>query len=225
MASKDSLFATEWPAWAWAANLGFLALLWWAHRTRVRRGHRPAEDEALVWGATALVALFLVTLPFVACEMSLAVQFQISRVFWLVDFLALVYVIAAVIEQMPARLEADASAATLDATRPRCAAAARDCHGRGAYVMLVERPDVRCSRCTCRSAWEDAMRLVARSRRDSHVLADPGHAMEVRHQRARLGRPRRAARRGEGFRAGNLFARRGGAGRRTARRHSAISAR
>ena len=38
VASKDSLFAADWPAWAWAANLGFLALLWWAHRTRVRRG-------------------------------------------------------------------------------------------------------------------------------------------------------------------------------------------
>ena len=31
-------------------------------------------------------------------KMALAVQFQISRVFWLVDFIALVYVTAAVIE-------------------------------------------------------------------------------------------------------------------------------
>ena len=66
---------------------------------RVRRGTATCEDEGLVWGATALAALFLVTLPFVVMKMSLAVQFQISRVFWLVDFIALVYVTAAVIER------------------------------------------------------------------------------------------------------------------------------
>jgi hypothetical protein len=99
VASKDSLFATDWPAWAWAANLGFFGLLWWAHRVRAQRGEATLQDRALVWGAGALVALFLVTLPFVMAGMSLAVQFQISRVFWLVDLLALVYVVAAVCDK------------------------------------------------------------------------------------------------------------------------------
>ena len=60
VATKDSLFPTH------VAGLGvgaptsrFLGLLWWAHRRRVRNGVATAEDAALVWGATALVALFL----------------------------------------------------------------------------------------------------------------------------------------------------------------------
>lgn len=166
VASKDSLFATDWPAWAWAANFGFLALLWWVHRTRVRRGEATPEDGALVWGTTALVAVFLVTLPLIAAGISLAVQFQISRVFWLVDFMALVYVIAT-IGGGRAQKYAAATALVLVALAA----------SRGAYVMLVEHPEralfeVRFAE----SPWQDAMRWVAARPRDVHVLADPGHA-------------------------------------------------
>jgi hypothetical protein len=167
VASKDSLFATDWPAWAWAANLGFLGLLWWAHRTRVRRGEATAEDAALVWGATALVALFLVTLPLVAAGLSLAVQFQISRIFWLVDFLALVYVIAAVADSRTSKRRVAMVTLTLLVLST----------GRGTYVMLVERPERALFEVHLPdSPWEDAMRWMARQPPDVHVLADPGHA-------------------------------------------------
>ena len=53
-------------ALAWMANLGLLAALWIAHQARVRRGTATPQDAALAWGATALVALFLMTLPAVA---------------------------------------------------------------------------------------------------------------------------------------------------------------
>jgi hypothetical protein len=166
VASKDSLFATGWPAWAWAANLGVLALLWGVHAWRRRRGFATADDTALVWGATALVALFLFTLPLVATRAALPVQLQISRVFWLVEFVALVYVIAAI---------ADASR-TLTLRGVALALIAFSVV-RGAYVMLVERPEralfaVRAPE----SPWEDAMRWIARQPLSVHVLADPGHA-------------------------------------------------
>jgi hypothetical protein len=166
VASKDSLFATDWPAWAWAANLGFFGLLWWAHRARAGRGDATAEDRALVWGAGALVALFLVTLPLVIGGMSLAVQFQISRVFWLVDLLALVYVVAAVCDSRTAKVRGAAVAIVLLLFAT----------GRGLYVMLVERPErplfeVRLPV----SPWEDAMSWLRRQPADTHVLADPGH--------------------------------------------------
>jgi hypothetical protein len=171
VASKDSLFATQWPAWAWAANLGFLALLWWAHRRRVRDGVASAEDRALVWGATALVALFLLTLPLVAAGMALPVQLQISRVFWLVDFVALVYVLAVACGdksvdvasgntstavasgfRLRARREASAlrrTAVALAEAVSRKKKRAQIVAGiliafaasRGAYIMLVERPE------------------------------------------------------------------------------------
>lgn len=175
VASKDSLFATDWPSWAWAANLGFLGVLWWAHRWRERHEAATPEDAALVWGATALVALFLVTLPPVAARVSLAVQFQISRVFWLVDFVATMYVLAVIADVTPA----DSRSVSL---RRRGAATIAICLVgvsaiRGAYVMLVEQPDrplfaIRAAD----SPWEDAMRWVSHQPRDAHVLADPGHA-------------------------------------------------
>ena len=96
VASKDSLFPNEWPFWSWATNLALFGLLVAAHRHRRARGVATEEDSALVWGATALVAVFLVTLPAVAAHVAIAVQFQISRVFWLVDFLATIYVIGAI---------------------------------------------------------------------------------------------------------------------------------
>jgi hypothetical protein len=166
VASKDSLFATDWPAWAWAMNLGFFGLLWWAHRARAARGEATAEDRALVWGAGALVALFLVTLPLVMAGMSLAVQFQISRVFWLVDFLALVYVVAAICDSRAVKARGTAVAIVLLLFAA----------GRGLYVMLVERPErplfeVRLPV----SPWEDAMAWLRRQPADTHVLADPGH--------------------------------------------------
>jgi hypothetical protein len=95
LGGRNFIFANEWPLWAWAANLGLLAALWGAHIVRVRRGTASARDAGLVWGATALVGLFLVTLPLVVAHVALAVQFQFSRVFWIVDFLAALYVIAA----------------------------------------------------------------------------------------------------------------------------------
>ncbi len=188
VAGKDTLFATEWPAWAWAANLGFLALLWWAHRRRSGQGVASVEDRALVWGATALVGLFLLTLPLVASGISLPVQLQISRVFWLVDFVALVYVLAVVAGSssltIPVRApssERAPSASSFNRTthRPHLVAAVliAIAVSRGAYVMLIERPDRALFAVhTPESAWEDAMRWIARQPARVHVLTDPGHA-------------------------------------------------
>jgi hypothetical protein len=185
VASKDSLFATQWPAWAWAANLGFLALLWWAHRRRVRDGVASAEDRALVWGATALMVLFLLTLPLVAAGMALPVQLQISRVFWLVDFVALVYVLAVACGNKSVDVASGNTSTAVASGFSRKKKRAQIVAGiliafaasRGAYIMLVERPERALFAVhTAESPWEDAMRWVARQPAQVHVLADPGHA-------------------------------------------------
>ncbi len=182
VASKDSLFATQWPAWAWAANLGFFALLVWAHHARARRGDATAEDRALVWGAGALVALFLVTLPLVAAGISLAVQFQISRVFWVVELLALVYAVGAVCDSRTVKVRAASagvgSAARTFTVRGKVAAVVvlLFAIGRGLYVMLAERPERPLFEVHLPvSPWEDAMGWLRRQPRDTHVFADPGH--------------------------------------------------
>jgi hypothetical protein len=163
VAGKDSLFATEWPAWAWAANLALLPVLWWAHRRRQAHGIGQPHDRALVWGATGLVALFLVTLPAVAARLALPVQLQLPRVFWLVDLLATIYVIGAVTRRRTAVILASALVAASVA--------------RGVYVMTVEYPERDLFALhLADSPWEEAMGWLHRQRADVHVLADPGHA-------------------------------------------------
>jgi hypothetical protein len=163
VAGKDSLLATGWPLWAWVANLALLPLLWWAWRQRAARGAATPGEEAVAWGATALVALFLLTLPAVAARLALPVQLQIPRVFWLVDFVATVFVLGAIGRERVARGVAVALLA-LSAVR-------------GVYVMAIEHPERDLFAVTLpASPWLDAMRWVRQQPGDTHVLADPGHA-------------------------------------------------
>jgi hypothetical protein len=140
--------------------------MWWAHRVRVRRGHATREEAAMTWGASALVALFLVTLPAVGAAISLPVQFQISRIFWIVEFVAVILVVGAIADA-PKRL----AAVTLAGVLVVFAA------GRGLYIMLVERPERALFEVgLVDSPWEQAMRWLAAQPVGVHVLADPGHA-------------------------------------------------
>lgn len=169
VATKDSLFASQWPVSAWTANLGLVAALWVAHLVR-RRAHRATpQDAALVWGATALAALFLVTLPLASAGVAFFVQLQIPRVFWLIDVVATIYVVGALAEGVPGATAR--RAATVAATLAVLAT------GRGLYVMLVEQPGrplfaMRLEQ----DAWQDAMDWLKRQDRRVHVFADPGHS-------------------------------------------------
>jgi hypothetical protein len=168
VASKDSLFANEWPLDAWAVNLGTLGLLWVAYRYRTAHTTVAAQERGLVWGATALVGVFLITLPAVAAHVAFPVQLQISRVFWLVDFVATVAIVGAVAD-LPwvARLGRPALAAALVALTA----------GRGAYILFVEHPERPLFRLHLDDTpWEAAMRFVATLPKDALVLADSGHA-------------------------------------------------
>jgi hypothetical protein len=163
VASKDSLFASQWPLWAWLANLALLAVLWWAHSRRRRTGQASEEDDALFWGATTLVAFFLLTLPLVVGRLAFPVQLQISRVFWLVDVLATVYLLSLLVERRAARAVAIALVVVSVS--------------RGAYIMLVERPDRALFAIhLVESPWEDAMRWLGKQPVAAQVLADPGHS-------------------------------------------------
>jgi hypothetical protein len=163
VASKDSLFPSEWPLWAWTANLALLAILWWAYRRRRRNGHATAEDKALTWGATALVAFFLLTLPLVIARLAFPVQLQISRVFWLVDALATMYLLSLLVDRRIAR--------------PVAIVLILVSVSRGAYIMLVERSErALFSLHLVESPWENAMQWVSRQPATTHVLADPGHS-------------------------------------------------
>lgn len=166
LGGRNFIFADEWPLWAWAANLGLLAALWGAHMVRVRRGTATVRDDSLVWGATALVALFLVTLPLVAAHVALAVQFQFSRVFWVIDFLVALYGIAAVAESMPRRHAAMVALVLLTASVARAT-----------YIMWSEHPERSLFQVSLpASPWMDAMHWVAGQPLNVQIMAAPDHA-------------------------------------------------
>ena len=171
VSTKDSLFPTMWPLWAWVANFAFLGVLLWAHR--LRREHASREDTGLVLGAIALVVMFVVTLPFVTAGVSLFVQLQVSRVFWLVAFLATVYLIAAVTDSPRSR---SASAGIPLIATVACLLLTLSVV-RGAYVMRIEHPERPLFAVHLpQSPWQDAMDWLKRLPIGTHVLADPGHA-------------------------------------------------
>jgi hypothetical protein len=168
VASKDSLFANDWPLSAWAINLGTLGVMWAAYSWRRARGRAGDEERALAWGATALVAVFLITLPAVAAHVAFPVQLQISRVFWLVDVMATVCLVGALADwPRLAALGRPALALCLAALAA----------GRGAYILFIEHPERALFETRLQvSPWHEAMAWLESQPKDAHVLADSGHA-------------------------------------------------
>ncbi len=167
LAGKDYIFPSDWNASFWLVNLGYLAVAAGIHAIRRRRGVAHPREAGLLAGAAALVALFLAVWPLMVAGVALAVQLQVSRVFWLLDFFAAVY-IAWLLAEAPASHTLRRVAATV-----LIVAAA----GRGLYVWGAEHagsPIVRVG--LEENEWHDAMRWISQTPPGTHVLADPGHA-------------------------------------------------
>jgi uncharacterized membrane protein YraQ (UPF0718 family) len=107
-------------------------------------------------------------LPFNAARIALAIQLQPARIFWMVDFLAAVYVVWALAEGLAPKLaRARAVAALLAAISI----------GRGVYIMTVEFPERPLAEVGIgHDDWERAIGWATRSEPDSMWLADPMHA-------------------------------------------------
>jgi len=91
-ADKDYIFVSQWPVYAWFFNLGYLPIIWlvFQRRHELRVSH-PLERR-LVAGALTLFAIFVGSVFFSESRMALAVQLQVSRVFWLIDAVAAAYI-------------------------------------------------------------------------------------------------------------------------------------
>lgn len=162
--TKDYLFPTEWPLDAWLLNLAYPVVIWWTWRARERRGLAVQGESALVAATVALTAVFAISIPLTALDLALAVQLQITRVFWVLDFLTLASV-AWWITRTP-RLAIVAVALLA------IAAAAR-----GYYLLEVWQPERQLVTVDLpKTPWVDAMTWLRSQPADWHVLADPDHA-------------------------------------------------
>jgi hypothetical protein len=125
-----------------------------------------------------LTATFLLSLPFIASRVALAVQLQTSRIFWVIDLfavIALVWLLA----------EGGRDAAARPGRRPAILAGVllAISAGRGLYITRVEHPE----RAFVQRGLEDSdwVRvghwLATQTPVDTHVLADPDHDWKFGH--------------------------------------------
>jgi hypothetical protein len=168
LGSKDYLFPLRWPFTAWLVNIGYIPLIIWIYRRRRAQGVALDREGALVVGVLTLVVVFIAMLPLNALRVALAIQLQPARIFWLVDFLAVLYVVW---------LLAEGSRQPIWRSRAAAAALLALSVARGTYIMLVEFPDRRVAQIDLSDDdWGRAMRWAQGSDPQSGWLADPGHA-------------------------------------------------
>lgn len=171
LAGKDYLLPSSWRLSFWAVNLGYLAVIFPVYLYRRARHVQFPREAGLVYGAAALAAAFLLSVPLAAHGVALAVQLQVSRVFWILDFLTAVYLVWLAVEAAGPRTS------SLRVRRAAVALLAFAAIGRGTYVMTAEgagAPLVRLG--LPQDEWTDVMSWIARTPHSAHVLADPGHA-------------------------------------------------
>jgi hypothetical protein len=167
---KDYLFPLEWPVWVWFVNAGYVALVVWPFLRRRAARLVSSREQAIVIGALSLVAIFLLILPFNIARIQLAVQLQPARAFWMLDFLATIYVVWLLAEYRTEILE---RRARLVAVAILALATVR-----GLYVMFVEFPERPVVALDIPDTdWGRAMRWARGTNTSSGWLADPMHAV------------------------------------------------
>jgi hypothetical protein len=168
MAGKDYIFPSDWSASFWLVNLAYLPIAACVYVMRRKRGIATDREAGLLAGAGALLGVFLASWPLMEAGVALALQLQTSRIFWMLDFLAAVYI---------AWLLAEAPRAP-SARRAIVAVFVVAAVARGAFVWLSERAGSPLFAVNLpQDDWTDAMGWIARTTPpDAHILAEPGHA-------------------------------------------------
>lgn len=175
LSAKDYVFPHAWPLVGWAYAALYVLVVggayWWRHRRKLA----DRAETGMVAGLLALLGLFLITLPAVAAGIALAVQLQVSRVFWMFDVVGSIYLAWALADgatpdgehrRRPTRRQVITLSVLLLAA---C--------GRGVYVKWVEHPERPVARLGLPAdEWQDAMAWLRRTTpTGSLILAHPGH--------------------------------------------------
>ena len=174
LATKDYLFPLEWPASAWAVNLGYIPLICAGVLWRKSAGLLREREAAVAAGCLSLVIVFAAALLLHANRVAIGVQLQPARIFWMLDFLATVYAIWMLAEgpalserrESKGRRAAIAAAVVITLTVVR-----------GSYVAYVRFPERSMAQIDLPDGdWKGAMMWAQATDRASHWLADPFHA-------------------------------------------------
>jgi hypothetical protein len=168
LAGKDYIFPSDWNASFWLVNLTYLGVALAIYRLRRHRGVAVPREIGVLAGGAALVVVFLISWPLMVSGVALALQLQTSRVFWVLDFVAAMYL---------AWLFAE-SPKSLSLRRAAVAIAIAAAIGRGMFVWGTEHAGNRIVQMRfSQDNWTDVMKWIAHNTPShTHVLADPGHA-------------------------------------------------
>ena len=168
---RDYLFPVAWPLDVWFTNLIAIPIVLYGWRARAR-AHLTVRGEApLVGGAMALAIIFFAWLPLSAWHVAIAVQMQVTRVFWMIDCLGTVYLVW-IIAEGTAMGTALKKRAAIVATVIVLLSAAR-----GLYSCFTQFPDRRIVALDVQHTdWRDAMTWAQTTDPGSGWLADPHHA-------------------------------------------------
>jgi len=166
---KDYLFAADWPPSAWALNLAYPVVIGALYRRRRLTGAARPGEAGLVAGLFVLVAAFLASVPVAAAGVAAVVQLQVSRVFWVLDYITAAYVAWWLLE--------DATRRRSEAVRAVCVAGLSLLAAtRGYYVLRVAATRPLVQPALPSGTWTEAMSWLRQQPASWHVLADPGHA-------------------------------------------------
>jgi len=170
IADKDYLFPLRWPLYAWALNAGYVAAIVLVWRARRSAGLLRDRETALVAGCLSLLAVFAAALAFQSRAIALAVQLQPARIFWMLDFMAVVYLVWLLAEG-GRRTPAVSRAAVVAGVLTFASVA------RGLYIMQVEFPDRPLAEIGIRDDdWGRAMAWARATDVSTGWLAHPLHA-------------------------------------------------
>ena len=179
LAGKDYVFPSDWGPSFWLVNVGYLAVILPVYRYRLQHQRTLAREDGLVAGACALVVLFLLSWPLASARIAVVIQLQVSRVFWMLDFLAALYLVWLGVEGRTLNVELrtqNVEVRTGNVRRWVVATIAAIAVVRGGYVMWIEHADAPIVRMNLAPGdWTDVMGWVARTPKGVHILTDPGH--------------------------------------------------
>jgi hypothetical protein len=168
--TKDYLFPLEWPLYVWLLNLVYAPTILLIYKRRRDAGVLAPGERGVVWGCLSLLAVFALALPLNAARLAIVIQLQVPRTFWMLDFLAIAYLVWIIAE--------DVRGATRRA-QITCIVIIAASLTRSAYIKFIRFPDRPVAEITVPdNDWGRVMAWARTTSRDSGWLAHPGHAVQ-----------------------------------------------